>query len=80
MKNEMGWAYSMYWRQERCVQGFGGGDLRERDHLEGLGIDRRIILKCAFKKWDGEAWSGLICLSRDRWRALVNAVMKLQVA
>ena len=29
-------------------------DLRERDHLEGLGVDERIILKLIFKKWDGE--------------------------
>ena len=27
-----------------------GGSLRERDHLEDLGIDRRIILKWNFKK------------------------------
>jgi len=24
---------------------WGGGDLREKDHLEGLGVDERIILK-----------------------------------
>jgi len=32
------------------MQGFGGGNLRERVHLEDLGIDRRIILKCFLKK------------------------------
>jgi hypothetical protein len=25
------------------------GKLKEEDHLEGLGIDRRIMLKCVFK-------------------------------
>jgi hypothetical protein len=28
------------------------GNLRERDHLEDLGIDGRIILKRIFLKWD----------------------------
>jgi hypothetical protein len=34
----------------------------ERDHLEDLGMDGRIILKCIFQKWNGEAWSGLLWL------------------
>ena len=38
-------------------------DLRERDHLEDLSEDARIILKWIFKKWDGAAWTGLIWLS-----------------
>jgi hypothetical protein len=36
------------------------GNLRERDHLECLGMDGMIILKCIFKKLDGVAWTGLI--------------------
>ena len=40
--------------------GFWWGDLMERDHLEDLGIDRKIVLKWIFKKWDGEAWKRLL--------------------
>jgi len=31
--------------------GFGGGNLRERDHLEDLGVNGRIILRWIFRKW-----------------------------
>jgi len=41
---------------------FCWGDLRERDHLEDLGVDGRIILKWIFKKWDGETLTGMIRL------------------
>jgi hypothetical protein len=41
---------------------FWWGSLRARDHLGDLDVDGRIILKCFCKKWDGEAWTGLIWL------------------
>ena len=56
-KNEMGGACSTYGGEEGCIQGFGGGHLRERDHLEDPGIDGRII-RWMFRKWDMGVWTG----------------------
>jgi hypothetical protein len=38
------------WETGDVYMVFWWGDLRERDHLEDLDVDRRIILKCIFKK------------------------------
>jgi hypothetical protein len=45
-------------REERHIQGFDGGNLRERDHLEDPGIGGRIILRWVFRKWDVGVWTG----------------------
>jgi hypothetical protein len=55
------------------------GNLREGDYFEDLGVGGKIILKWIFRKWNGEAWAGLIWLNRVEWRAFVKAVMILQV-
>ena len=52
------------WRTGEAHTGFWWGDMREREHLEDLGVDRRKILKLILKKEDGGgAWIGLIWLS-----------------
>jgi hypothetical protein len=55
----MGGAYSMYGEGKRRVQGFGGENLRERDHLIDRGVDGRIILRRIFRKWYVGVWTGL---------------------
>jgi hypothetical protein len=40
-KNKMGRACGTYGRLDNCVEGFGGGDMRERDHLKDPGADGR---------------------------------------
>ena len=58
-KNEMVGACGTYVGQERCIEGFGGETLGEETTWT-KGIDGRIIIKWISKKWDREAWAGLI--------------------
>jgi len=38
--------------------GFWWGNLSVRDHLGDPDVDGRTILRCIFRKWDVEAWTG----------------------
>jgi len=42
----------MCWGEERRIQDFGWGNLRERYHLGDPGVVWRIILRWIFEKWD----------------------------
>ena len=77
----MGGVCSMYRGRGEVYTGFWCGNLKEREHLENLGVDWRIILKWIFEVggWGGRDWIEL-AQDRGRWRALLNAVMDLRVA
>jgi hypothetical protein len=58
----------MFWRE----------NLKDRDHLEGLNLYVRILLKCVLEGLGGLDWLHLP-LDRGQWRALVNTITNLWV-
>jgi len=44
-KDEMGGEFNKYGEEEIWAHGFGGETWGDREHLEDLGIDGRIMLK-----------------------------------
>jgi hypothetical protein len=59
--------------------GFWFGSLKERCHLEYLGIYWMTILKWILRKMDRMAWNGLICSGWGRVAAFVNVVMNIRI-
>jgi hypothetical protein len=80
IKSRTRWAGHVARMGKREVHtGFWWGDVREGDHLGDPGVDGRMLLKWICKKWDGGMDWIELAQDRDRWRALVNAVMNLRV-
>ena len=68
------------WGRGEVQKGFWWGDLREREHLGDPGVNGTIILRWIFWKWDvGDMYWIDLAHDRDRWRAILNVVMKLRV-
>ena len=59
--------------------GFWWRNLRERNHLEEPGVDRRIIFIWIFRKWDVAAWTGSIWLGKGTCGGHLSVVMNIQV-
>jgi hypothetical protein len=53
--------------------------LRESNHLGDPGVDGRIVLKWILKECDGGMDWIELAQDRDRWRAVVTAVMNLRI-
>ena len=59
--------------------GIWEGHLKSTDHLEYLGIDKSIILKCILSlDEEGKNWIYL-AQNRDTLRAVVDTAMDLQI-
>jgi hypothetical protein len=46
----MRWVGHVACMGEESSTGFSGENLKEKDHLENIGVDGRTIMKCSFKK------------------------------
>jgi hypothetical protein len=59
--------------------GFWRGSVKDKDddHLEETGVNRKIILKWFFMKYDGGMDRIDLAQNMDGWRAPLNAVMNL---
>jgi hypothetical protein len=68
------------WERGETCTGFWSESPKEKDHLEDQGVDGRMGSKWSLRRhWlGGVEWIHL-AQDRDRWRAVVNAVMNLQV-
>jgi hypothetical protein len=77
-KNEIDSAYGSYGRQERCI-GFWWRELKKIYRLKNQEVDGRIILNQIFKNLDGRMDWIELAQDRDRWLAVVKAVMNIRV-
>jgi hypothetical protein len=63
--------------REEAHIGFWRENLMEKDHLEYLGIDGRIILKFILGRWS------VVCRDlhqiTESWRAVAHAAMNLRI-
>jgi len=50
------------WDMGEVYTRFSWRELREREHLENLRVNGKILLKYTFKKWNRDAWIGLLWL------------------
>jgi hypothetical protein len=56
---------------EVCTE-FWCGILRERDHLEDLSVEGRLVLTLFFEKDAGDVERIDLTHDRDKWRAVMN--------
>ena len=76
-KNEKAKYVACMGGDERCTQSVGGKP-DERSHLEDLGVNGKILKLIFSQRNRGMGWIDL-AQNTDRWRAIVNTIMKFRV-
>jgi hypothetical protein len=66
------------WEKREIHTDLGGGSLKEPDHLEDPDIDSRILKGILILRLKGIDWI-LMAQERDKWWAVRNMVINLQV-
>jgi hypothetical protein len=67
------------WEKREKCRGFWWESLKERDHLEEQGVDGSLGLEWISQRCARGVERIQLAQDRDRWRAVVNTVMYLQV-
>jgi hypothetical protein len=67
------------WERRQHGTRFWCENQNERDHLENKGVDGRMGLKWILRRLAGRVDLIRLAQDRDRWGAVVNAVMNLLV-
>jgi hypothetical protein len=64
---------------EMCTEVCVGAELNKRESLEEQCVDVGMLKSIREKRWESVVWINMARCA-DRWRAPVNAVMKLRVS
>ena len=75
----MRWGHVARMAERKCAYRVLMGKPEGKSHSEDPGVDKRIILNCIFRKYDGGMDLIDLVQKRDGWRDLVNAVMNFLV-
>jgi hypothetical protein len=67
------------WERGETYTGFWWESLKEKGNLEDQGVDGRIGSKWTLGRLVGGVEWIHLAQDRDRWRAVVNAVMNLRI-
>jgi hypothetical protein len=76
----VGRACGTHGRGQKITQGFGGESPKEGDHSEDQGVDGRMGSEWILGRLVGGGVDLIrLAVDRDRWRAVVSALMNLRV-